>query len=172
MSATYRLGLILVPVDGSDFSRFAAQHAVALALAHRAALLFVHVIDGQIVSALAEHEGHREATVRERLHDNARVYLDEAARLAGTAGVPYREHIEQGDPATVIADLAAQENVDLIVMGRIGRRGVRRILIGSITQRVIECSDRSVLVVSHSPRDDAAPASDCDASPAERTDAP
>ena len=55
--------------------------------------------------------------------------------------------IAEGDPCAVICDTAGAQDVDLIVMGKIGRRGARRILMGSVTRRVIESSDRPVLVV-------------------------
>ena len=53
-----------------------------------------------------------------------------------------------------------RNDVDLIVMGKIGRRGARRILVGSITRGVIECSDRAVLVITGPPRQPLPPSQD------------
>jgi nucleotide-binding universal stress UspA family protein len=151
MSDVYRVRCILVPVDGSEFSRHAAEHATRIAKTHGAEVIFLHVVDNQVVQALAQHESDGEARARERLFETGRVYLQDVTRLADEHAVAHRQDIEEGDPCTVICDTAARANADLIVMGRIGRRGARRILVGSITLRVIECCDRAVLVVTGPP---------------------
>ena len=152
MNQPYRARRILVPVDGSEFSRYAAEHAVRLARTHGSELIFLHVVDSQVVDALAQREGDGELGVRDRLFEKGRVYLQDVARLAEESHVPHREEVDEGDPCGVICDTAARADVDLIVMGRIGRRGARGILVGSITRRVIECCDRAVLVVPGPPK--------------------
>jgi nucleotide-binding universal stress UspA family protein len=151
------LARILVPVDGSEYSRFAAAHAVRLARIEGAEVLFLHVVDEQIAEELAqcvrEGDGRR---IEERLQEHGRTCLSDVAQLAEADGVPHRELLAEGDPCAVICDTATRENSDLIVVGRIGRRGARRILMGSITRRVIESTDRPVLVVTSTPHDAAA----------------
>ena len=85
---------------------------------------------------------------RDRLLENGQAYLRDVARVAEDGGVPHREEIAEGDPSAVICETAERGHADLVVMGRIGRRGARRILMGSITRRVIESGDVAVLVVS------------------------
>jgi len=153
MADLYHLGRILVPVDGSECSRFAAEHATRIAQALGGELILLHVVDSQVVDQLAQREDDGEPRVRDRLIENGRVYLQDVAKLAEARNVPHSEQIQEGDPCSVICDAAAAANVNLIVMGKMGRRGARRILVGSITRRVIECSDRAVLVVSAPPRD-------------------
>ena len=51
-------------------------------------------------------------------------------------------------PDVIIMQEADEHQVDLIVMGKIGRKGHRRSLVGSVTERVLEASDLPVLVVS------------------------
>ncbi len=152
MNQVYRARRILVPVDGSEFSRYAAEEAVRLAQTYGSELIFLHVVDSQVVEALAQREGDGGLRVRDRLSENGRVYLQDVARVAEECKLPHREEVSEGDPCAVICDTAARADVDLIVMGRIGRRGARGILVGSITRRVIECSDRAVLVIPGLPR--------------------
>jgi nucleotide-binding universal stress UspA family protein len=142
----------MVPVDGSEFSRFAAEHAARVAQAYGAELILLHVVDEQVIEDLAQNANHdRALQVREQLRENGQMYLRDAARIADESHVAHREMIAEGDPCTVICDTATAQDVDLIVMGKIGRRGARRILMGSVTRRVIECTDKPVLVVGRRP---------------------
>lgn len=152
MNLPFLVRRILVPIDGSEFSRYAAEVAVRLAHTYGAQLLFLHVVDEQVVDALAQREADGERQVRERLSEHGHVYLQNVSRLAEEHGVAHREAVDAGDPCAVICDTATRSDVDLIVMGKIGRRGARRILMGSITRGVIECSDRAVLVITGPPR--------------------
>jgi nucleotide-binding universal stress UspA family protein len=151
MHDAYPIRRILVPVDGSECSRYAAEHAVRLAQVHGAELLFLNVVDQQVVEEVAQRGHEGEPGVRGRLFENGQIYLQAVARLADGRHLAHREEVQEGDPSVVIAETAAAADVDLIVMGKIGRRGARRILVGSITRRVIECSDRAVLVITAPP---------------------
>ena len=151
MTDAYQISRVLVPVDGSEFSRYAAEHGVRLAQTHGAETIFLHVVDSEVVEQLAQRETDGELRARNRLFENGRVYLQDVARLADERKVPHREQIQEGDPCTVICEAADAAGADLIVMGKMGRRGARRILVGSITRGVIECCDRAVLVVSGPP---------------------
>ena len=154
MNDSIRLDRILVPIDGSEFSRYAAEHAVRLAQEYGAEVVFLHVVDDQIVGQLAHWEPQAgEPLARERLVEQGQVYLRDVARLAEGHGVTHREVIGEGDPCAVICDNATQYGVGLIVMGKIGRRGLRRILVGSITRRVIESTELPVLIVAQPLRD-------------------
>jgi len=164
MTDSYRVTRILVPVDGSEYSRYAAEHAVRLAQPHAAEVVFLHVVDEQIAAEWAESQtDDGEGRARERLLENGRVCLRDIARLAEERQIAHREEIAEGDPCAIICETAEREDADVIVVGRIGRRGARRILMGSITRRVIESTDRPVLVVTGPPRQrvfDAAAASE------------
>ena len=154
MADEFRGARILVPVDGSEYSRSATEHAAQLAAAAGAELLLLHVVDEQVIEDLAQHDNlERGRRVRDELCDNGQRYLRDAARAADDRGVAHREILAEGDPCAVICDTAGSQDVDLIVMGKIGRRGARRILMGSVTRRVIESTDTPVLVVGRRPPD-------------------
>jgi nucleotide-binding universal stress UspA family protein len=149
MNDSIRIARILVPVDGSEFSRYAAEHAVRIAQAYASELVFLHVVDDQIVAQLAHAAPENgEARARERLIEQGRIYLRDVARLAEERGLAHHEAVAQGDPCAVICDSATSYGVNLIVMGKLGRRGARRILIGSITRRVIESTELPILIVT------------------------
>ena len=153
MTERHRVRRVLVPVDGSGFSRFAAQYAVSLAAAHGSDVVFLHVVDPEVIAALSQPRGTSKSAARQELIENGQVYLRDAAQLAEDAHVPHREELDEGDPATMILDTASRLDVDMVVMGRLGHRGARRMLVGSITQRVIECGDRPILVINGPPRE-------------------
>jgi nucleotide-binding universal stress UspA family protein len=155
MNDALRIARILVPVDGSEFSRYAAQHAVRIAQAYASEVIFLHVVDDQIVAELAQWESDDGAQrARERLVEQGQVYLRDVARLADEQGLAHREAIGEGDPCTVICETAGRVDASLVVMGKIGRRGTRRILMGSIARRVIESTDRPVLMISSPPTEE------------------
>jgi len=152
MTAGLRFTRVLVPIDGSDCSRQAADYAIRLAAASGAELIFIHAVDDQMLEQLALHASHDERRrVHEQLRATGQAHLHDVARAADIAHVIHREVVEDGDPCVVICEAAVQHAVDLIVMGKIGRRGARRIVMGSITRRVTEASDRPVLIVAGTP---------------------
>ena len=154
MNDAIRITRILVPIDGSEFSCYAAEHAVRIAQAYGSEVIFLHVVDDQIVAHLAHGESPDGATrVRDRLVEQGRVYLHDVARLAEAQTLAHQEVVAEGDPCAVICDTGAHSGVNLIVMGKMGRRGARRILVGSITRRVIECTELPVLIVTTPLRD-------------------
>ena len=157
MTHPIHIARILVPIDGSEVSRYAAEHAVLIAQAYAAELVFLHAVDDQIVGQLAQASpDNGEARARERLVEQGEIYLRDVARLAEERGLPHREIVTEGDPCTVICETATQSGVNLIIMGKTGRRGARRILIGSVTRRVTEFTELPILIVTRPPPDRAA----------------
>jgi len=69
------------------------------------------------------------------------------ADAAEREGVRLTTVVEEGTPHRVIVEVAEREGVDLILIGKVGRRGPRRILIGSVTERVIAAAKCPVLVI-------------------------
>jgi nucleotide-binding universal stress UspA family protein len=138
---------ILVPTDGSQLSLLAGKLAVQLAAFHAACLTLVYVVDTAVVKTLAGRPGKMAEHVEQELALTGKRYLDYLFRLALSAGLEPTQVICYGVPYREIARLALERNVDLIVIGQVGQRGPRRILIGSVTERVIEHAPCAVLVV-------------------------
>jgi nucleotide-binding universal stress UspA family protein len=138
---------ILSPTDGSEPSLAAGQLAVHLAVFHQARLTFVYVIDPTVVADLARLSGRRTSQVQSDLEISGRRCLDHLFRVAAEANLASNQMTRYGMPYQEIANLAREQDADLIVMARVGRHGTRHILIGSVTERVMEHAPCSVLVV-------------------------
>jgi len=63
------------------------------------------------------------------------------------AGIPCEGHLESGDPAQVIADIAARERVNGIVMGTRGMGPIKSLVLGSVATKVVHLADVPVTLV-------------------------
>jgi hypothetical protein len=80
--------------------------------------------------------------------DVRRVFEDEWCRPLKESGVPYRPVMEEGRPATVIAQVAQREDAGLIVVGRRGRGMVAKLLLGSVSHELTNNSEIPITVVT------------------------
>jgi nucleotide-binding universal stress UspA family protein len=136
---TRTVGRILVPIDFSPGSDEALAHARELARGLDADVLVLHVsaaMGSLPGSALARRE--RRAAERR---------LDAAVGALRAAGVRADRTVRGGMPAEQILRTAATQQVDLIVMGTHGRRGVARLLLGSVAEEVAARARCPVLTV-------------------------
>jgi nucleotide-binding universal stress UspA family protein len=138
---------ILAPINGSQSSVMAGRLAVQLTALHRARITFVYVVDDTVVEELAGVSGRVAKRVQSELELSGQRSLDYLSRLASEAELTSNQVIRHGVPYREISNLAREQAVDLIVIGQVGSRGPRRILIGSVTERVIEHAPCPVLVV-------------------------
>lgn len=140
---------ILVPVDGSPTSRLGLEEAVKLAKDQQAALRIVHVANDWLMVS-PDAAGADTGPAVEALHAAGESILDEAEKVARSAGVHAQTVLvkEIGEPAGAqIVKQAAQWPADLIVCGTHGRRGVRRLLMGSDAEYIIRHSPVPVLLL-------------------------
>jgi nucleotide-binding universal stress UspA family protein len=120
---------ILCPVDFSRHSRHAIEQALAIARESAAEIAAMHV------AVLGSPQAP--------LCADLRGFLDSFE----ARGVPIDAVLFEGDPATRIVDYAASWKADLVVMGTHGRTGVERVLLGSVTERVLRKTRSAVLTV-------------------------
>jgi nucleotide-binding universal stress UspA family protein len=143
---------ILVPTDGSDVAEAAVDHAIDLATKYDAELhaLFVADTDAIAYSLGAEQVDRIQqgnfAGMTE-LREKAEAATGHVADLADVEGIEVVERHAGGRPHDMIADYAEDNDIDLIVMGSHGRSGVRRALLGSVTERTLRSTHVPVLVV-------------------------
>ncbi|MGO4331777.1 universal stress protein [Cupriavidus sp. M-11] len=141
---------ILVAVDGSESAERALAEAVGLAAALRSELAVVHVIDN---SYLRYEAGYVDLTdLRATLLEGGQLLLDGAKARAAARQVKCTTAMidEPGalfDVATAINQAAEQIGAELIVAGTHGRRGVRRLLMGSVAEGLVRQCRRPVLLV-------------------------
>lgn len=144
-SPSLRLRTILAPVDFSERSLKALDIAVSLARQFGAEIILLHVKDTIIPPTRYES-----ASIRRLRRE---VWLDGKRQLAALASkrvkprVSVRHHVAQGSPYAVIVEFAAKSRADLIVMASEGRTGLRRVLIGSVAERVVRHAGCPVLIV-------------------------
>jgi nucleotide-binding universal stress UspA family protein len=142
---------ILVAVDGSDTSSRALAAAVELARESGAQLQPLYVVDVPLM--VYDVPAYDPSYVRNALvEESARVLADAAARMAGAGVKGSPRMIETdltGDDIAHRIRLAADEfDADLVVMGTHGRRGVRRLMLGSVAERFVRIANRPVLLIS------------------------
>ncbi len=132
---------ILVPYDFSEHSHSAVEKAMELAIAP----CQIHILHVIPPSTTLRPEGFQ-------VDDNAQVRIEYAQKLlAGDFQDPlYAGMIREvlaGDPGTVCADRAASLKAELIVLPSHGRSGVSRLLLGSVTERIVRLATCPVLVL-------------------------
>lgn len=135
---------ILLATDGSDEATLAARTAADLVQRTGSELHLIHVAHVEHVLATAtEIEFRTEQTRRE-----AQSLLDEQSeRLKGTGGTLAQTHLRAGRPDEEIIGLAEELESGLILMGSRGLGGVRRSLMGSVSDSVVRHAHCPVLIV-------------------------
>lgn len=132
---------ILVATDGSKYSRACIDRAIDFAEAYGGELKVVSVVD-----IPAEFYGEAPKVVDE-LINKARVYVEDAKKHAEAAGIKAEAFVREGETHRMLLDIAEDLNVNAIVMGSHGRTGLKRLLMGSVTEKVIGHAHCPVLVV-------------------------
>ncbi|MGO4813489.1 universal stress protein [Cupriavidus sp. 2MCAB6] len=144
---------ILVAVDGSESADRALAEALHLAAAMGSEVTVMHVIDN---SYLRYEVGYVDLTdLRASLLEGGQSLLDEAKAKAAAQQVACKtlivdEPLALGDVASAIEQAAQQTHAELIVVGTHGRRGVRRLLMGSVAEGLVRQCRQPVLLV-HAP---------------------
>jgi nucleotide-binding universal stress UspA family protein len=131
---------LVVGYDGSDGSRRALARVRELAIDYRALVIVAVAPDIRSAGMGVDLAGPQVDT--ERLLEEAREQLD------GSEGAAIETRAAVGDPATVLTDIAREVDAHLVVVGRRGGDFVRRTLLGSVAQRVVQEAPCDVLVVA------------------------
>ena len=139
---------ILLATDGTIASENATSHAVSLTAAHDAVLHALYVVDESVYTAYSGDEYVDAAEGPQHgFEEHGRETLEEVASAAAEAGVSAVDALEYGDPAEQIVDYGDEHDVDLIVLGTKRRPEEYRVLLGSVTDRVLRLTGRPVTVV-------------------------
>ena len=133
---------ILVPVDGSEGSDKAVSKALTMAELYGAKLNFLYVAN---INQLAINAALSQA-ILEAVTKAGKTILDRAENMV-PSGIEKESFSETGSPAAVILEFEEKLNIDLIVMGSRGLGIVKGILLGSVSQYVIERAKCPVLVI-------------------------
>jgi len=134
---------ILIAYDGSASARNALAVASHLAREDKSWI--------KVLTVLPKYAGDLElvgvANIKDTIEGPGKKLLDEAREIADREDVHILTNMTQGEPYEKIVHVADDENCDLIVMGRHGTNELERVLVGSVTARVIGYTHKDVLVV-------------------------
>ena len=139
---------ILVPVDGSATALAAVTNALALAKAFESEVTAVYVIDPYPFTGVGADFAYGQEQYLTAATAEANAAVDAVAAQMDEAGVKVQKRVVEASSASRgILEAAKTEGADLIVMGSHGRRGLEKLVLGSVAQRVLSGATLPVLVV-------------------------
>lgn len=145
---------VLVPLDGSGLAEAALGPASRIARGSGAELILARVIGRELTvgSPYLPHAAEDQAEHLEERRERARTYLEEVAERLRADGVPIAgAEVRSGTAAETLLELA-RERADMIAMATHGRGGLRRWVLGSVSDKVLRGGEQPVLLVR--PEDD------------------
>jgi nucleotide-binding universal stress UspA family protein len=131
---------IVIAVDGSEAATRAARRGLDIADAFDAAVTVLHVVERKALRLVRADEERR------RLEERGEAALGEVRQLAADRGQSVTTTLLEGAPAVRIGEYAAEQDADLVVLGRQGLTGLGRRLLGGVTENLLHRSDVPVLV--------------------------
>jgi nucleotide-binding universal stress UspA family protein len=145
---------IMVPLDGSDLSECVIPHVEAIISGFKTKeVVLVRVVDpirlpvsvpAQGNFGFTDKDRHKMDTNRKKA---AKKYLEKTTASLNLPGTVLNYDVLEGNPAHMLADYAAENEMDLIVIASHGRSGVSRWVMGSVAERIVRTSCVPVLMV-------------------------
>lgn len=141
---------LLIATDGSKFSNHAVDYAINMAKESKYEVIALYVMNLKHfeIYALAHHDditGYEDEDIKlKKEGEDALAYVKQKG---AEAGVPVTVKMLRGYPPEQIMKLAKDEGVNMIVVGHLGRTGIERILLGSVTEAIVRNAPCPVLVV-------------------------
>lgn len=146
-----KLETILVPVDFSERSLAAAEHAAAMAKHHGSKLIFMHVIPPAPYQHATFEGGYHTAAMwpwDTQVEAFCNKQLNELMEKT-TAGLDAEKVLLKGDPAGKIVELVPERSVDMIMMPTHGYGPFRRFILGSVASKVLHDATCPVFTGAH-----------------------
>ncbi|SFS77421.1 universal stress protein [Halostagnicola kamekurae] len=128
---------VLIPTDGSDGTRRAIEHGLAIA----------NRFGGRVHALSIVPEGPFGTMTSGEVTVGAERAVQYVEREAERVGVPITTAIERGVPHERVLAYAEENDVDVIVMGTQGRTGLDRFLVGSVTERIVRMAEPPVVTL-------------------------
>ena len=145
MKETHLMGeisTIALATDGSDFSDGAVQEAIFMGQECGAKLVIIHVIPITTETATLAHSSATAARTK------AKKYIQNILQMTADNEIDCEVLFEESyQPDKTIVELAHQKNADVILMGRHGEKGLLKLLVGSMTSKIIGHHFPKVMVV-------------------------
>lgn len=140
---------IIVPVDFLEHSEFALEAAASLAKKFNSELIVLHMLElsNAIISSASDALSQEAVFYLKLAEQKFEDFLDKPY-LEGIEVTPIVKHFKVWSE---VNDVAIEHNANLIVMGSHGASGIKEVLVGSNTQKVVRHADIPVLVIKHNP---------------------
>ena len=126
---------ILVPTDGSEYAERAEDIAISMASKYNARIVGVYVMDEKLIYPY------------EVLEDEGKSILKNLSHKAKKENVVVDEIIVFGDPRKDLRTISKKMNSDIIVIGTHGKKGLEKLLLGSVAENILKSVDIPVLLV-------------------------
>ena len=139
---------ILMPVDGSDVSGHALDEGLRLASELGSKVILMYVVD-MTIAAMPEAELGVSNTelMRKSFEEQGEKVVRSAGEAAAAKAVRFETVMTEGDVQNEIIAIAEEKKVSLIVIGTHGRRGLNRLLLGSVAESVAKHAHCPVLLI-------------------------
>jgi nucleotide-binding universal stress UspA family protein len=133
---------IVVGIDGSDSSRAAMIEASNWVKNHGGKIILVHAVYFD-----EEEFGNAPEQLEKRIEIGKQMCLQGKEMIGREFKIEAESLVCEGEPPDVIVNIAREKKADLITMGTYGRKGLKRLILGSVTSGVVSNSPCDVLVV-------------------------
>jgi nucleotide-binding universal stress UspA family protein len=141
---------VLVATDFSEASDAALLYGRTMAMKFGATLHVVHVADNIFTHAFGPESSALLPTIQTDIEEAARRRLSELLIDSDRSGPPTRSMVLTASaPAFAIVDYATDNDIDLIVMGTHGRKGLQHVVLGSVAEKVVRMAPCPVLTIHH-----------------------
>lgn len=139
---------ILVPIDGSKTSMAALDQAIAMARAFASSVTVVYVIDPYPFTGVGPEFNYGQEQYENAARAEGHLALDAAGQHLKAAGITPDLHVVESHAIwRGIIETIDSTQADLVVMGSHGRRGLERLVLGSVTRSVLAHTKVDTLVV-------------------------
>lgn len=138
---------ILVPIDFSDFSKNALRYAIQFAENFQAKVYIVYVIEPMVYPSDFSLGQVAIPNVEYDMQDRAKSELDSLIKNEITTSLETEIIIRAGKPFVEIIDVAAEKDIDLIIIATHGLTGVEHLLFGSTAEKVVRKAPCPVLSI-------------------------
>lgn len=143
---------ILLPTDGSENAKRAAEHAIKLGSKSGAEVLVLNVVETPRLMGIRSTDKNE---LRNKLEQEGQKAFDDISNMlmeiknGGKCQKDIKLNLKfkEGSPADTILKTIDEENIDLVVMGTSGKHGINRFLLGSVAENTMRSAPCPVLVV-------------------------
>lgn len=136
---------LLIPIDGSDNSFRALEYAIFLSKNMGAQTTALHIMENLPFGHVQSEKALNELVSKHQ--EESKNILDKAKDIGNKNGIRVETVLMKGDATSNIIDFSKKGNYDTIIMGRRGMGQFKQLVLGSISNKVLNQSDCTVVIV-------------------------